>query len=179
MREAAQREKNERMAVEGRSAAMRATGTKKRKKVRGTGGRAVDAGDDADGEGEVEDGAKDAKRRKSSPPSMEVDVVVQRDSSAFVFSSGSDSEELGVDAMLDKNTSSGPPPPKKKLKSRPKPRPRYKATRETSEEPAAPSSPRTVVASRPSSIAGSDSDEGVQARKPKTKARIVFSDEDE
>ncbi|EJD01845.1 timeless-domain-containing protein [Fomitiporia mediterranea MF3/22] len=182
-RERAQREKTERLAAEGKMASLRATGTKKRKKPRGTSALNNTA---ASGE------ETSTKRRKSSPKSVNgvsdnEDIGVLR-SSASESDSGSDSDELGVDAVLDKNTSSTPQKTKKKVKPRPRPR-KIRHTpdedaQEASESPAAANPPAktdtsTTTASRLPEDADVESDLDVQARKPKTKTRVVFSDDED
>ncbi|KAL5514636.1 hypothetical protein ACEPAG_1952 [Sanghuangporus baumii] len=193
-RERAQREKTAKLAAEGKMASLRATGTKKRKKPRG---KAADT-DTGRVSGDEEGETNDAKRRKSSPATDDGVDGGEADGQAEAPSSDSDSDsdsdEFGIDAFLDRNTRSKVPKSKAAPKARPKPRPRprYKEpatdVQETPDMPM-PSSPHATMvasASRPSSPFGesdkeniSDVDLGLQVRKTKTKARIVFSDEDE
>ncbi|OCB87291.1 timeless-domain-containing protein [Sanghuangporus baumii] len=191
-RERAQRDKTEKLAAEGKMASLRATGTKKRKKPRG---KVVDT-DTGRVSGDEEGETNDVKRRKSSPAVNDGVDGGEADGQAEAPSSDSDSDsdsdDFGIDAVLDRNTRSKAPKPNTSPKARPEPRPRlrYKEpatdVQETFDMPTPTSPPATTVASRPTSPFGesdkeniSDVDLGLQARKPTTKVRIVFSDEDE
>ncbi|KAI5121938.1 hypothetical protein M0805_000267 [Coniferiporia weirii] len=172
-RERALRERTERLAADGKSGTMRATGTKKRKKQRGGG-----------------DETKSSKRRKRTPQA-DSDDEDEKESSA------SDSEVDNHDTTKSTRTTPATTPPQDTStdksstlkKTKPRPRPRYKgagtnAERELSEPespPIAAEPPRSSgrASERPSS--SEDDDTGVRtlSRKTRTKARIMLSDEDE
>lgn len=196
-----QRELTELAAMEGKVAGMRKTGTKKRKKGKRDGDEDVGDEDDTDREVDSDDGQSKVKKRKAStPPTDDDDELEKRLKRLDSSGSESDSETMGVDTMPARNTKSLA---NKKTKSKDAKKVSNKRSKTKSvskgstrklgkrkattnedsdteiESDIDPSSPRTTTnPTRLSSVHGDESEEQEQIRKPKPRAKIIFSDEE-